>query len=476
MSKRGRGKSRRKEVATAAGKCLRPAPRGWFDGLTGGLLLLFFLLAPLIVIPGYIDGRLFCTLYDLPKYVFIIAAGLLFAALYFFRYCDISGFDLHALRGRFLSPAIYLLLLVWMAFSVFSAPVPVIAVISLAQYMLLGLLGFLVWRRLFLNLRWRWLALYGLLAGFALFTLIGLLQAAGLHLPFILPILGPASTLGYRNPAAHFIALVLPFVVFAGWRQGRLWQQRRKVVHLVSAVALGLLFCGALVLLFLNYSRAGIMALLAEVVLLPFFWLAARNRLYPAGRERIKSMLQAGAAAGVALLLIIILVLAVPASRQRVVKSWRNFSHGGISRLLETRYYHWGNTLMMIRDNPFAGVGLGNWRQSYPLYYKSFARDPLFNYRVRVRKAHNDYLQLAAECGIPALLLFLLLWGRQFYLLRYREESGDGMDWRLPLAMSLLACSVIMMISFPLQMAFSRMFIFFLIALNEARAWPALSR
>jgi len=130
----------------------------------------------------------------------------------------------------------------------------------------------------------------------------------------------------------------------------------------------------------------------------------------------------------------------------------------------------------MIRDHPVLGVGLGHWRLTYPLYYKSFARDPLCNYRVQIRKAHNDYLQLTAECGIPALLLFLLFWGRQFYLLRYREESEDGMDWRLPLAMSLSAYSVIMMISFPLQMAFSRMFFFFLIALGEARAWPALSK
>jgi O-antigen ligase len=474
MNKRVRGSSKRKRIEAMSGKRSRPVSGGWLKSLAGGILLLFFLSAPLLVIPGYIDGEIFCTLYDLPKYVFIIVAGLLLTALFFFHFCNFSGVDLHDFRGRHLSVAIFLLLLVWMTFSVFSASVPVLAVVSLVQYVILGLLGFLVWRRFFLNLRWRWLALYGLLAGLALFTFIGLLQAAGLHLPFILPIRGPASTLGYRNPAAHFISLVLPFVVFAGWRQGRLWQERRKTMHLVFTVVLGLVFCGALMLLVLNYSRAGIMALAAEAVLLPLFWLVTRNSPRSGGRGRIKSLFQACAAGGTALLLVIALVMVVPASRQRVVKSWRNFSHGGMPRLLETRYYHWGNTLMMIRDNPFTGVGLGHWRITYPLYYKSFARDPLFNYRMQVRKTHNDYLQLAAECGIPALLLFLLLWGRQFYLLRYREESEDGMDWRLPLAASLLAYSVIMMVSFPLQMAFSRMLIFFLIALNEARAWPAL--
>jgi O-antigen ligase len=130
---------------------------------------------------------------------------------------------------------------------------------------------------------------------------------------------------------------------------------------------------------------------------------------------------------------------------------------------------------MIIKEHPVLGVGLGNWRFNYPLYYKSFAPDPTFNYNVQVRKTHNDYLQLAAECGIPALVLFLILWGRQFYLLRYSTTADDdGEDWRLPILASLTAFSVIMFFSFPMQMAYSRMFCFFLLALGEARAWPAL--
>ncbi len=182
--------------------------------------------------------------------------------------------------------------------------------------------------------------------------------------------------------------------------------------------------------------------------------------------------------ASVLIFLIVIssLVMVFPDSRKRIESSFGKFKQGGVSQLLEFRYYHWANTLIMIKENPVLGVGLGNWRFTYPLYYKSFAKDPLFNYQMQVRRAHNDYLQLAAECGIPALLLFLLLWGRQLYLLRYSTvERDDGEDWRLPLTASLLAFSVIMFFSFPMQMAYSRMFCFFLLALGEARVWPALS-
>jgi O-antigen ligase len=179
----------------------------------------------------------------------------------------------------------------------------------------------------------------------------------------------------------------------------------------------------------------------------------------------------AGGMAGV--VLVSALVMAFPYSRERVMWSWHRFKQGGVAYLLEGRYYHWGNTLVMIREHPLLGVGPGNFQVAYPLYCRSFAYDPFMNYRTRIKKAHNDYLQLAAECGIPALFFFLLLWGRQFYLLRYPENDGiDGEEgWRLPLAGSLGAYSIIMLFSFPLEMAYGRMFFFFLIGLGEARAW-----
>ncbi|MEA3332909.1 MAG: O-antigen ligase family protein, partial [Pseudomonadota bacterium] len=233
----------------------------------------------------------------------------------------------------------------------------------------------------------------------------------------------------------------------------------------------------AIALLFMNYSRTAILALMVEALVLPFLWLGLKSEKVRSGVWKLRSVGRLLLSALILLVVISSLVMVFPDSRERVESSFDKFKQGGASRLLEARYYHWGNTLMMIKENPVLGVGLGNWRFCYPLYYKSFAQDPLLNYRVQVRKVHNDYLQLAAECGIPALLLFLLLWGRQFYLMRYSTaESDGGEDWRIPLVASLLAFSVIMFFSFPMQMAYSRMFCFFLLALGEARAWPALSK
>lgn len=51
----------------------------------------------------------------------------------------------------------------------------------------------------------------------------------------------------------------------------------------------------------------------------------------------------------------------------------------------------------MVRAHPFLGTGLGTYEIAYPRYaYVGFTR-----------LAHNSYLQLAAEAGVPALILLL---------------------------------------------------------------------
>ena len=450
----------------------------WSQKILTLLLVIFFGLSPLLVVSGYTpDGRLFCTLYDLPKINFIAAFVPLFGVFYgFYLYRNVSRMEAcSAFLRQNLSVKLFLLLLVAMGASILGSLVVKAGLYNLSNYILLVILGFIL-AQIFLHNRLRWVAVYALLTALLIFTGLGILQFFSYKILFLKPILGPASTFGYRNPAAHFIALVIPFVLFAVWRHWRLWRACGSFMQFSLFGGLLVLALAALALLFMNYSRTAIMALLAETLVLPFVWFVSKKK---AAGERGWKRQSLGRAFAYGLLLVVVifaLVMVFPQSRKRFEGSFNKFKQGGVPQVLEFRYYHWCNSLMMIKDHPILGVGLGNWRFNYPLYYKSLAKDPLFNYQMQVRKTHNDYLQLAAECGIPALCLFLLLWGRQFYLLRYATvESDDGEDWRLPLLASLLAFSVIMFFSFPMQMAYSRMFCFFLLALGEARAWPALS-
>src|SRR6185436_20185907 len=66
-------------------------------------------------------------------------------------------------------------------------------------------------------------------------------------------------------------------------------------------------------------------------------------------------------------------------------------------------------SIAMIRDQPWTGFGLGTWPIVYPRYAS-------FDPGVFLNQAHNDWLQWAAEGGLPFVLLFAiftaLLWKR----------------------------------------------------------------
>jgi O-antigen ligase len=69
-----------------------------------------------------------------------------------------------------------------------------------------------------------------------------------------------------------------------------------------------------------------------------------------------------------------------------------------------TRLALWSGGLKMIATHPFFGVGLDNYPREVPKYIDS-AKVPVGE-RVN-RVAHNSYMEIAAEMGLPALLIFV---------------------------------------------------------------------
>jgi O-antigen ligase len=59
----------------------------------------------------------------------------------------------------------------------------------------------------------------------------------------------------------------------------------------------------------------------------------------------------------------------------------------------------WADTLRLIGERPLAGIGLGAFESAY-------TKVQTVDVNARVDHAHNDYLQIAAELGVPAVLLF----------------------------------------------------------------------
>jgi O-antigen ligase len=75
---------------------------------------------------------------------------------------------------------------------------------------------------------------------------------------------------------------------------------------------------------------------------------------------------------------------------------------------VQTRMEIWAQTLKIIGDSFPFGTGLGSFREVYDLY-----EEPTLIDRWYVNNAHNDYLELVLELGLPGILLmggFLAWW------------------------------------------------------------------
>jgi O-antigen ligase len=69
----------------------------------------------------------------------------------------------------------------------------------------------------------------------------------------------------------------------------------------------------------------------------------------------------------------------------------------------------WQAGLNMIKKNPFTGVGFGNYKAVVTRY------DKTGEVRLDPHVAHNAYLEIAAEMGLPAIVVYWSLLGATFY-------------------------------------------------------------
>ncbi len=132
---------------------------------------------------------------------------------------------------------------------------------------------------------------------------------------------------------------------------------------------------------------------------------------------------------------------------------------GGIPGL-GGRVFLWSAALALVREHPWTGVGLGGFAPAFPTVAATVLRASAFGTFPlgAVELAHNSYLQLAAEAGLPAVCAFviLLLWG----LVR-----GFRAPATRPPAAALLVLAVHALVDGPFQTAAGLVLFFFLLGL-----------
>ncbi|MGJ5813898.1 O-antigen ligase family protein [Paludibaculum fermentans] len=175
----------------------------------------------------------------------------------------------------------------------------------------------------------------------------------------------------YHNKFAQFIELVLPVVLFQAL------QDRRRTLLWLAAAAL--LFGGILA----SASRSGLLMGLLELGLL----LAAA---YLSGAVRGKALAWSGVS------------LALLAVSGGLLAGWTGVMDRltGLDPRLDLRLPIWKSTLAMIRERPATGFGLGSFPNAYPAYAD-------MDVGLIVNTAHQDWLQWAAEGGVPMVLAML---------------------------------------------------------------------
>jgi O-antigen ligase len=308
---------------------------------------------------------------------------------------------------------------------------------------------------------WRWAGLFSLAAGAsvldgapatrqrvletvtvaaAVVSAIGLLQHAD-RLPLSIPVIStPGSTFGNRNLAAEVIALALPLGVAAAVGAER----SDTRIAVVASLFLELVY---LAVTRARGAWAGAACGLAVVL-----WLA---RIRWSRRSAVIALGAAGVAAVAAV---------VPGHfNPRDAGDAKRYSglvevlEGGLdarSTALKTRLGLWRRTARMIGEHPWLGVGPGNWPRLFPRFAEPDASaDGVLSTTLAPRQAHDDYLERAAETGIPGLLALGVLWAGVLLATRARLKSRpEEASVTAAAAGSWTALSVLCVASFPFEM------------------------
>ncbi len=250
---------------------------------------------------------------------------------------------------------------------------------------------------------------------------LGLIQIAFGDEFYIYPVSNVGTASGFfanSNHMAAFLLVTIPFYAALLGQKGDRRAWRRLLAGSGSAIlVLGIILNGSAAILFL---------LLPVLVLSAMLWM-------PAASLRIRPVV----------LVLGLLATAVAAALLLTVAG--GMDDASQSSLLIRREI-WSGTVSLVREFGLLGTGLGTFPVVYPL-----VEDPNLVDWVYVNHAHNDYLEMLLELGLPGAILilaFLGWWGRQCAIVWRSSEA-----WRFALAGSIASGALLLhtLVDFPLR-------------------------
>jgi putative inorganic carbon (hco3(-)) transporter len=203
-----------------------------------------------------------------------------------------------------------------------------------------------------------------------------------------------------HNHFAGLLETILPFALglsFYHWQGARHRARRRTLRFFIENLgrpeilkcALLLFVAGVLlVAIVFSFSRMGMISALVSLgAMAAVVWIGRRRSPLPAA---LILVLLAGGITAVAWVGV-----------GPVVEHFEQLPQNEpLARASQGRVAAWRDTLQLIRAHPWTGVGLGCFRYAFTAVQST-------ELTYLVDHAHNDYLEMAAELGLPCAALFL---------------------------------------------------------------------
>ena len=221
-----------------------------------------------------------------------------------------------------------------------------------------------------------------------------------------------AGTFKMPNDLGAYLALSLPFVIgyfVVSWQSLRKQKRTMWIIAALSAVVFVMT-----VNLMLTLTRAAWVSVAIAAICIGFY--VAVKML--SALKSVSSMWKFVSIGTV--LIILVLGVSLFLMPQHIKSRFQTIIEQPVGFMGE-RPQWWQTSLELIQKYPFTGIGLGRFRYEYQL------NGPAEQYNIPFH-AHNIYLHIAVEHGIPSLFLFLwiivIIW-RQIWALRSTMEVEE---------------------------------------------------
>jgi len=202
---------------------------------------------------------------------------------------------------------------------------------------------------------------------------------------------------GNKNIMAASLIIKLPFLMYCVFNFSTLWRNLFNISILILLV----------VLIFILNARSAYVALFAQAFIYLVFCIKYNYRKI--------GILKTGYSCSKVILPIIVSFIISQVLFNNLENSKAPSNYGSVTSRLSTitnsnyssniaRLFFWGNALDYIKSHPIIGCGYGNWKLASVFYEKEYNDN--FDYSKHV---HNDFLEVTAESGVLAGILFIAL-------------------------------------------------------------------